>query len=126
MKKQTILGLCLVALLTLVTACGVSQSTTPASTVTMGAVSFDVSSITISKGSTITFKTDQGSTSHNLVNGISGRSSTEQGAPDFGAGGQTVASGKSWTTGPWNVAGTFYVTCTYHPTTMNMTVIVTG
>ncbi len=127
MKRQIISAVLLVTLLAFIAACGVSQSATPTTTtVTMGATSFDTSSVTISKGSAITFTTSQGGTAHNLINGSSGHLQAEQGVPDFGAGGQTVGAGQSWTTGPWNIAGTFHVTCTYHPTTMTLTVIVTG
>src|SRR5260370_16188008 len=126
MKKITtfLVVVALVSSLSILAACGGSSSTptTSNSTVTMGATSFNSSSVTISKGSTITFTTDQGGTAHNLVNGTNGKAATENGASDFGTGGQPVPAGKSWTTGPWNTAGTFHVTCTYHPTTMTMTV----
>ena len=93
-------------------------------TVTMSGVQFDSSSITISKGSTITFTTATGGAAHNLVIGMNGQPQTEQGAPAFPSGGMTVAAGSSWTTPPWNTAGTYHVTCTFHPTTMTMTVTV--
>lgn len=115
----------------LLVACGGSSSNTNASstsnyTVTMSGVIFNQNSITIPKGSTITFTTQQGGAAHNLVNGTNGQTHPESGAPDFGSGGHTVGAGQSWTTGQWNTAGTFHVTCTYHPTTMTLTVTVTG
>ncbi|HLZ56690.1 MAG TPA: plastocyanin/azurin family copper-binding protein [Ktedonosporobacter sp.] len=116
---------------TIVVACGGAPNAgpTPAQTqdykVTMGGTTFDTNTITISKGSTITFTSDQGA-AHNIIVGSNGQPSTEAGAPDFGAGGQTLSAGKTWTTQPWNTAGTFHVTCTYHPTTMTLTVIVNG
>jgi plastocyanin len=133
MKRKILLGAFLVALIvTLLAACGVGSSTTTtittasSSTVSMGATSFNVTSITITKGSTIIFTTEQSATAHNLVNGTSGQSRAEGGAPTFPTGGQVVGPGKSWTSSPWTTAGTYHVTCTYHPTTMNLTVIVTG
>ncbi len=130
MKRITLLAV-LAMMLTALVACGGSSSNSSASTtsnatVTMSGVIFNQNSISIPKGSTITFTTEQGGASHNLVNGTNGQAHPESGAPDFGSGGHTVGAGQSWTTPPWNTAGTFHVTCTYHPTTMTMTVTVTG
>lgn len=129
MKKITVLAVLVLALaLSTLAACGGDStgSTSTKYTVNMSGVQFDVSSITVPKGSTITFTTASGGAAHSLVNGTNGQPHPEQGAPDFGNGGQTVGSGASWTSPPWNTAGTFHVTCTYHPTTMTMTVVVTG
>lgn len=131
MKKLTFLVVLVFALaLTTLAACGGSPSTSSsgggssANTVNMTGVQFDVSSITISKGSTITFTDPSTGSPHNLVNGTEGQAHPESGAPDFGNGGQTVSPGSSWTSPAWNTAGTFHVTCTFHPTTMTMTVTV--
>lgn len=124
MKKITFLAV-IVLVFSILAACG-GTSTSSNYTVSMSGVTFNVSSLTIPKGSTITFTTAQGGTAHNLVNGMSGQPHPESGTPNFGTGGQTVGAGQSWTTNPWNTAGTFHVTCTYHPTMMNLTVIVTG
>lgn len=130
MKKILTLLVVAALTLTLLAACGGSSGSSGASgtnNVGMGGVTFDVNSITITKGSTITFTTDSASGSvHNIVIGTNGRAAPEAGAPDFGSGGQTVPTGKSWTSPPWNTAGTFHVTCTYHPAAMTMTVTVTG
>lgn len=133
MKRKFVLGFFLAALtLSLLAACGASQSPSTTSststkyTVTMGATSFDATSITIPKGSTITFVTQQGGTAHNLVNGSDGQVHPESGAATFTTSGQVVSPGSSWTTTPWTTAGTFHVTCTYHPTTMTITIVVTG
>ena len=127
MKKITFLAIFVLAF-SVVVACGGSSTPTTSSnySVTMSGVTFNTSSLTIPKGSTITFTTEQGGTAHNLVNGSSGQAHPEDGVPDFGTGGQTVGAGKSWTSSPWNTAGTFHVTCTYHPTTMNLTITVTS
>lgn len=129
MKRKIVLGFVLVTLtLTLLAACGVSSgsSTPTVYTVTMGATTFNSSSISVPKGSTITFTTEQGGTAHNLVNGTSGQPHPETGSATFPTGGETVGPGQSWVSTAWNTAGTFHVTCTYHPTTMTLTVTVTG
>lgn len=128
MKKITLLAVIFaVALFSVLAACGGSSSpTTQNYSVSMSGTTFNTNSITITKGSTITFTTEQGGTAHNLVNGTNGQANAESGAPSFGSGGQTVGPGQSWKSSPWTTAGTFHVTCTYHPTTMNLTVTVNG
>jgi plastocyanin len=100
----------------------------PANTITMGANTFSTTSISITRGSTITFTNDPSSgTEHILVIGDKGAPATEAGAPDFGgAAGTTIQAGSSFTTSAWNTDGTFHVTCIIHPTTMNLTITVTG
>ena len=133
MKRFSLLiGLAL--LLSLLAACGTaastnnSTSTTQNPTVKMGATTFDTNSITISKGQTITFVDDAATgTMHMLAIGKNGAADTENGAPDFGgADGHSINPGESWTSPPWNTPGTYYVTCIVHPTTMTLTVTVTG
>ena len=126
MKKITFFPVLLLALtFALLAGCGgPSGGSGSSNTVTMSGVQFDMNSITVSKGSTITFTTATGSAAHNLVIGMNGQPATEQGAPIFPSGGMTVAAGSSWTTPPWNTAGTYHVTCTFHPTTMTMAVVV--
>jgi plastocyanin len=94
----------------------------------MGATTFSPTSITITKGSTITFVDDQSTgTEHILVTGTQGTFASEAGAADLGgSGGHTFQPGDSFTTGAWNTAGTFHVTCQIHPTTMNLTITVSG
>lgn len=131
MKKVIALLAISILVFTTLAACGGSGSGSGSgsnsASVGMSGVTFATNSVTIAKGGTIVFSTDASSNSaHNLVVGQNGQSSPENGAPDFGTGGQTVTPGKTWTTPPWNTAGTYYVTCTYHPTTMTLTVTVTG
>lgn len=97
-------------------------------TVTMDATTFQNATITISKGETITFTDDATTgTPHILVIGKDGAPDDEDGAPDFGGTtGKSFQPGDSWTSPPWNTAGTYHVTCTIHPTTMTLTVIVNG
>ncbi|HEU5201074.1 MAG TPA: cupredoxin domain-containing protein [Ktedonobacterales bacterium] len=97
-------------------------------TVTMDATTFQNATITISKGETITFTDDATTgTPHILVIGKDGAPDDEDGAPDFGGTtGKSFQPGDSWTSPPWNTSGTYHVTCTIHPTTMTLTVIVNG
>src|SRR5690242_18382869 len=111
MKRIFFLAIVVLMLATLVACGGSSNSNSSTSTssnytVTMSGVTFDTNSITIPKGSTITFTTSQGGAAHNLVNGMNGQAHPESGVPSFGQGGQTVGTGQSWTSGPWNTAGT--------------------
>lgn len=127
MKKLALLVLFALAV-SLLAACG-SEESGPDSPnkVNMNAAAFDKDSITINKGEAITFISAQGAAIHILVIGKNGNSETEKGAPDFGgASGHQVDVGGKWTTPPWNTPGTYHVTCTVHPGTMNLTVIVNG
>lgn len=105
-----------------------SNSTTQNPTVMMDATTFQNTTITISKGQTITFTDDAATgTPHILVIGKDGSADDENGAPDFdGTTGKSFQPGDSWTSPPWDAPGTYYVTCTIHPTTMTLTVTVTG
>lgn len=83
--------------------------------------------ITIKKGETLMFQDDAATgTPHILVIGTNGNPEKEGGAPDFGSGGITFSPGDNKPSPTWDTAGTFHVTCTLHPTTMNLTVTVTS
>lgn len=131
MKRfSLLLGLAL--LVPLLAACGTAANTSTSTpqnpTVMMGATTFQTTAITISKGQTITF-TDNAATGtmHMLAIGKNGVADTENGAPDFGEpNGQSINPGQSWTSPHWNTPGTYCVTCIVHPTTMTLTVTVTG
>ena len=130
MKKIALMSLIILALGMLV-GCGNSTSTGSSGggqTVTMGATTFDSQSVTVSKGSTLTLVDDAtNGTPHILVIGKNGSPDDEAGAADFnGATGHSFQPGQSWTTPAWTTPGTYYVTCTLHPTTMTLTVIVSG
>lgn len=131
MKRLALLfGLAL--LISLLAACGkasnTSNNTSQNPTVMMGATTFQATTITISKGQTITFTDDAATgTMHILAIGKDGVADTEDGAPDFGGpNGHSINPGESWTSPPWNTPGTYHVTCTVHPTTMTLTIKVTG
>ena len=95
--------------------------------VTMGSNTFGQTSMTIKQGQTITFVDEKATgTEHILVIGKEGAVQPEPGAPNFqGSKGITFLAGQSWTSPPWTTVGTYHVTCTIHPTTMNLTVFVT-
>ena len=134
MKKLVLLALFALSLPFLAACGGGSSSNTGSSgggssnTVTMGATTFNSNSITIKKGDTITFSTDQSGSPHDLVIGKNGNFTPEAGAPDFGgSNGHMVSPGQSWTTPTWDTPGTYDVSCTIHPTTMSdFVVTVTG
>src|SRR5690348_12800376 len=130
MAKKLVVVLPLVLLLSLLVGCKVQSAPTAAggNTVVMGATTYTSGdSITIKKGDTITFQDDKttGST-HILVIGQNGTAKAEAGAPDFGSNGMTFNPGDSKASPPWMTPGTYHVTCTIHPTTMNLTVTVTA
>jgi plastocyanin len=129
-KKLTLLTL-FVLLCALLAACsGSTGGTGPctADNLRMGPSTFCTDSISIPKGSTITFVDDPGNGAvHILAIGTNGQQENEKGAPDFGgAAGKSLNAGDKWTTQPWNTPGTYHVTCTVHPVSMNLTVTVTG
>ena len=128
MKKVALAGI-FVMVLTLLVACGdtsPSVNSNNPNTIQMVASSFSKTSITIAKGSTITFVDDPNNGAlHILVLGQNGQQNPKNGAADFnGTSGQRMNIGDTWTTPPWNTPGTYYVTCTVHPT-MNLTITVT-
>jgi plastocyanin len=127
--KRLVLIALSVMVITLLIACGSTpavQSDKP-NMIKMDGHAFKVTTITIQKGSTLTFvnSPDAGGL-HILVVGKDGQNDSENGAPDFGGiSGHRSGAGDAWATPPWNVAGTYHVTCTVHPM-MNLTVIVTN
>lgn len=129
MKKLVSIIIFVAIIATLLAACANTSNATfnnPNTVKTEGG-SFNVSSITIKKGSTITFVDDPNNGAlHILVIGRNAQQESENGSPDFhGASGVRIDVGDSWTTPPWNTAGTYHVACTVHPA-MNLTVNVTG
>ena len=127
--KRIPLPLLLALVLVLLIGCQVqSQTGTPiGTTITMGPNTFDRTSMTIKQGQSITFVDDKATGSvHLLVIGTQGMVQPEAGAPDFhGTTGIMFQPGQRWTSPPWMTPGTYHVTCTIHPTTMNLAVTVT-
>jgi|SRR5579859_6156868 len=128
---RKLVALCsLVVLMSLLAGCVVQSKPASASnTVTMGPNNFaSGESITVKKGQSLTFVDDKATGSlHILVIGAQGQAKDEAGAPDFkGSTGITFQPGQSWTSPPWMTPGTYDVTCTVHPQTMNLKVTVTA
>ena len=123
--KKIIAILVLLSLVTvLVAACGGSSTGGGGGTVHMGNQNFLQTSVTISKGSSLTV-IDDVSTPHILANGswVNGvaQPMQESGAPTVNN--LQFNGNDSQTIGPFNTAGTFHIYCTVH-TNMNLTVIV--
>ena len=122
--------LSLAIFLVLLVGCQVQSQSAGAAgnSITLGPNNFEQTSITIKQGQAITFVDDKATGSeHILVIGNQGIFQQEQGAPDFhGSTGITFQPGQSWTSPPWTTPGTYHVTCTIHPTTMNLIVTVTA
>jgi len=101
---------------------GSSSGSTPA--VHMCGNNFVQSSITISKGQSLTL-VDDASAAHSIANGSwvngSAQPSQEPGAPVVNN--LQINGNASQTIGPFNTAGTYHLYCTWHPG-MNLTVIV--
>ena len=102
---------------------GGSSSSSGGTTVHMGNLNFLQSSITISKGSSLTL-VDDVAVPHNITNGSwvgnTAKKATEPGAPTVS---QTFAGNDTHDIGPFTTAGTFHLYCTIHPG-MNLTVVV--
>jgi plastocyanin len=102
---------------------GGSSNTSTANTVHLGASNFDQSSVTISKGSSLTLIDDVDVVhiinNGSWVNGVA-KPAKEAGAPTVNV---TFNGNDTHTIGPFNTAGTYHLYCTVHPG-MNLTVIV--
>ena len=132
MKKLIFLLLGALTILLLLVACSseppVKSASSAANTIHFNGNMYIPSSVSIKKGDRITFvnDADTGATSHILALGQNGQDEPANGAPDFGStAGIRVDPGGSWSTPPWNTAGTYSVTCIVHAW-MNLTVVVTA
>ncbi|HET9921685.1 MAG TPA: plastocyanin/azurin family copper-binding protein [Ktedonobacteraceae bacterium] len=132
MKKLIAAFVVLSMITVLVVACGGSGSGSSGSgssggggTVHMGQTNFVQSSVTISKGSSVTLVSDD-ATVHIIANGswVNGVAEPKQesGAPTVNNI-QFSTAGQSQDVGPFNNAGTFHLYCSVHPG-MNLTVTV--
>src|SRR5438128_12419407 len=128
--KKLIAALFAVTFITaFVVACGgstssISSNTPSPNTVHMGDQNFVQSSITISKGSSLTFVADTGAVhiiaNGNWVNG-SPHPMQESGAPTVNN--LQFNGNENQVIGPFNTVGTFHLYCTVHPD-MNLTIVV--
>lgn len=102
---------------------GGSTTGSGSTTVHLGPANFKESSVTISKGSSLTL-VDDVSVLHIIKNGswVNGNQVPKQeaGAPTVNV---TFNGNDTHTIGPFNTAGTFHIFCTIHPN-MNLTIIV--
>jgi plastocyanin len=100
-----------------------SSSTSNCPTVHMTDNNFAQSSVTLSKGCTLTL-TDDVAVTHIIMNGswVNGNAEPKQepGAPNIN---MTFTGNDTQSTPAWNTAGTYHLYCTIHPG-MNLTVIV--
>ena len=129
MKKFVVLFVLLSLGATLLTACGgsascgSSNSSSGTPTVHMCGNNFVQTSITISKGQSLTL-VDDASTTHIIANGSwvngSAQPKQESGAPTVNV---TFNGNDTHQIGPFNTSGTYHLYCTVHPG-MNLTVIV--
>src|SRR5579875_691815 len=100
-----------------------SSSTSSCPTVHMTDNNFAQSSVTLSKGCTLTL-TDDAAVTHIIMNGswVNGNAEPKQepGAPSIN---MTFTGNDTQSTPAWNTPGTYHLYCTIHPG-MNLTVIV--
>lgn len=127
MKKLIAVFALLSLVMVLVAACGGggSSSNGSSNTVHLAATNFAQSSITISKGSSITLVNDTSTThiiSNGMWNGNNAQPKTESGAP-VASNIMFTSSGDTKTIGPFNTAGTFHYYCSVH-VGMNLIVVV--
>ena len=127
MYKKTLVVLVSLAILTTIfAACAIRDQSGPSGpTVHMMGNNFVQSSITISKGDSLTMIVDD-SVAHSIKNGTwSGGNQVlkkEPGAPDVNV---NLNGGDSATVGPFTTGGQFQLLCVIHPG-MNLTVTVNG
>jgi plastocyanin len=129
--KKFFLAFTLLCMITiLVIACGGSASSSSSgssqsATVHMGQTNFDQSSVTISKGGSVTLVSDTSSvhiiSNGEWVNGVA-QPKKEPDAPTV-SNVQFSTPSQSKTIGPFSTAGTFHLYCSVHPN-MNLTVVV--
>jgi plastocyanin len=98
--------------------------TADAGAVVMNHLIFENDVREIRVGDRITFSNSSSRALHVLVVGKDAQPRSQEGAPTFGgASGHRSEVGDRWTTPPWRAPGTYWVTCTLHPS-MNLNVIV--
>jgi len=96
----------------------------PPGTIGMTHEGFSTKTVTIHRGQTLTFVNSSGFL-HVIGPGDDGRLASEPNSPQLTADGAFLSEqNQTFTTGPWNVPGTYHLTCSLHPE-MNLTVVVT-
>lgn len=125
MYKKILAGIAMLAILaTVLAACSIHDTTGPTGPAAhMGNANFTTTTVTISKGDTLTLVDDVG-VQHIITNGqwkgAGVDTAKESGAPSYN---QTFNGNDSAPLGPFTTSGTFHYYCTLHPG-MNLTVVV--
>jgi plastocyanin len=125
MQKKLLVGMALLAVLTtLLAACSIHDTAAQSGpSVHMGNANFLQTSITLSKGQSLTL-IDDVAVEHIITNGTwqngVAHKAQENGAPGYN---KTFNGNDSDTLGPFNTSGSFEYYCTIHPG-MNLTVVV--
>jgi plastocyanin len=125
MRKPILTVLCLAGLLG---GCAAQPDRSGADTgaITMNHLVFETDVRQIPVGERITFSNSSSRAMHVLVVGRDAQPKSQVGAPSFGGtSGHRSEVGDRWTTPPWTRPGTYWVTCTLHPS-MNLEVVVRG
>jgi plastocyanin len=100
------------------------RSAGAAGAITMDHLVFATDVREIHVGERITFSNASSRALHVLVPGKDAQPRSQQGAPTFGgSSGHRSEVGDRWTSPPWTTPGTYWVTCTLHPS-MNLKVVV--
>ena len=87
----------------------------PAGVISMGHEEFSRSVVTIHARDRLSFS-NTSHWLHVLVPGKSARLDSQPGLPGLGARGAHLSErGDRWITDPWNVPGTYFITCQLHP-----------
>lgn len=123
MRRSILLGLVLAGL---PAGCAAQPGRTvdDAGAITMDHLVFATDVREVQVGERITFTNSSSRALHVLVAGKDAQPKAQEGAPTFGgASGHRSEVGDRWTTPPWTTPGTYWVTCTLHPS-MNLRVVV--
>jgi plastocyanin len=87
----------------------------PAGVITMGHEEFGRSVVTIQEGQRLTF-TNTSHWLHVVVPGKEARLDSQPGLPSLGSRDAHLSErGDRWITAPWDVPGTYFLTCQLHP-----------
>ena len=122
--RKTILSALVLAGLLSGCAAQPNRSADDAGAITMDHLVFETDVRQIPVGERITFSNSSSRAMHVLVVGKDAQPKSQAGAPNFGgASGHRSEVGDRWTTPPWTTSGTYWVTCTLHPS-MNLKVVV--
>jgi len=122
--RKTILPAFLLATVLAGCAAEPNRSGDEAGVIGMEHLVFETETQAIPVGGRVSFSNASSRALHVLVVGKDAQPRSQSGAPSFGgASGHRAEVGDLWTTPPWETPGTYWVTCTLHPS-MNLKVVV--